>query len=418
MTKKPNALDLFNTSTAIINRSASADAILNGEKFPFIFHKYRLPNGDYEIIQETAGRVMNRTTLVYVRDMYAQHVRSLGLDNLAFAPSLMKSAIDHWIIYKEDFKEHIHPVLQKSSPGACWRRLDFDMTPDMPTPTFDALLKNVKSNKDAMLAWLGAIFDPKIKLQQYLWLFGDGQNGKGTIMWLLQEFLGDAATGIETDARKTNQFAMSHMIGKRLAIADDCGHPGYVLSSTFKAATGDGSVRIEEKGKAAYYRSLDALFAFTSNKKPFINTEASNLRRAIFVEFYPSSECEYIPNLKPRLREEAPGILAKLWKAYQEGYDPSRYEIKVDMEAIRALAEDNEEQYYDLFEQYFELGSMDDKILRSEVSKTLKHLNSLEIGKFYDWLLRTHPTVKKTKHLGLRHLIGVRFKGQTVMRSF
>ena len=276
-------------------------------------------------------------------------------------------------------------------------------------------MDNIISNKDAMEAWIGAIFSPEIKLQQYIWLYGDGINGKGTIMNFLQGMLKDATCPLETDYRKINQFTTSILAGKRLAVADDCEHPHFVKTGWFKAASGGAKVRIEEKGKPPITESLSCLYAFTSNSAPAIDSQRSNMRRAIFIEFKPSDQVELIPNLPAKLLNERAGIIGRCMAKFEELYESAFCRLIVDQEANMKLAEENESPFEDFFWKFFTNSGECKSIDVVDLLRDLRW-NDYKIGEFQKFCERRFKVKKvrrKVKDSQIRFLTGMSFLTDT-----
>ena len=100
--------------------------------------------------------------------------------------------------------DDISPVNLKTDSGLCWHRLPFDLE-DGPTPVFDEMFSRIDAPKSVM-AWIGSLLDPQADLQQYLWIYGDGQNGKSSLSNFLRKVLGPAHRAEQVPDMATRRF--------------------------------------------------------------------------------------------------------------------------------------------------------------------------------------------------------------------
>lgn len=396
---KPSLLERYANSELIINdRDMWAALCGGGRKFPYRFHKQRLPGGESRLLIEKEGQVLEFSSITFVTDSFGVFVRDLGDKHKAhlYGPSQLQGFIKHWHTRLDCLEEPIALVRQKSEPGYCWHRLDFDAA-DVPTPTFDMLHSKIMCNRDALLGWFGALFHPDVTLQQYVWLYGDGQNGKGSLFRFVQKLIGQAYCTLETDEKKINQFTVSGLVGKALAVDADCDHPRFVTSGFFKQLTGGDSMRIEEKNRPAYSERLFCQVAFGSNTKPKISSSNADLRRAIFVEFMPIPEDQKIDQFEEKLWEERAGILWKMLRAYDDLKMPGRAEIRIEKGAQEELANETEYAFEDFFEAnlieepdaFLPLGDIHNRFAALEIEKGCNAwAANQKWDDFKSWLMR------------------------------
>jgi hypothetical protein len=163
-------------------------------------------------------------------------------------------------------------------------------------------------------------------------------------------------------------------------------------------------------------QALTCLYAFTSNEAPAINTQRSNMRRAIFVRFKPSDEVELITNLPGKLWAERAGIVGKCLKRFEGLWEAEYERLRVDEEANRSLAEDNESGLEDVLHQHFDLTGECDALKVVEVLERDKRWGGKQIGEFYSFLERRFKIKKKRVTRGGRKatvMFGMSLRGDT-----
>lgn len=399
--KGPSAVEIRANVRLALDRSSLAAYVFPCE-FPEVYHRQKLDGTKYRLLLEDDRQVIALTNEEHVASTFTRWATSLGSKFEAYqgTPKQVDMWTADWRRNKDPFTGDIATVLQRTSRGRCWHRLDFDMDPTQETPIFDALCSRIIVNRAAFLAWCGALFDPKTVLQQYVWLYGEGQNGKGSLFRFLRKLLGNAFATLETDERKSNQFTLARYVGKRLLVDSDCSNPHFVTSSTFKQLTGEDAVNIEFKGKDSYSEILPVMCAFGSNVKPKISSEKADLRRAIFVEFAPVTEADHVPNFEARLWEERAGILAKLWAAWRVERDahPGRKSVDVDEQAHRILADETDGHFHDVFDACLE-HCPDATVTRGTLFALLskkERMSGHVASRFWEWLVK-QPGVANEK---------------------
>jgi hypothetical protein len=139
------------------------------------------------------------------------------------------------------------------------------------------------TNRLALLCYLGSILDLNAKPQQYLWLFGDGQDGKSTVLKVLKKVLGGAA--LMTDwPSQPNNFYTARFEGKRVLLIDEEPEGTCVRTDLWRRITGADTITIEPKGKQAYEVSNNLLIVVGSNYRPSIRARKADLRRLIICD--------------------------------------------------------------------------------------------------------------------------------------
>jgi len=190
-----------------------------------------------------------------------------------------------WLPHQPDFiidESEISPFCFKSENKYTYFRFYRDLT-DTPaeTPATDALLSNF-TNEEAIRLWIGSLCFEDSDRSQYLWLYGEGGNGKSLIGKILFKVFGDSNAKYTVVPDDRDKFFTYSLVGKRLVILDDTNKYAWVKSGLFKGITGNDWVGVERKFQEPMNAKLKCKFLFTSNEKPMISNDRSDLRRVIF----------------------------------------------------------------------------------------------------------------------------------------
>lgn len=251
--------------------------------------------------------------------------------------------------------QHVDPIGFKTdavTPSYTFQRLDFEwpeageLAKD-PGDTFRDFLGNM-SNPDAFSAYLGSLFISSSDTQQYLWLYGSGNNGKSSIMRFLSKLFGPSAHTDDPDSLLKEKHGTAALLGKRLCCFPDTNNHKFIMKGKFKALTGGDKVRIEQKYRGVFSAFLPVKFIVSSNEMPQLSAMECDLRRIIFCKLG-----------KPKMFD--PKFEQKLWNDREKivGYCIEKYlnnmtfnfGIESDSSEIEEWAKSGE---YDYFEQIIE----------------------------------------------------------------
>lgn len=272
------------------------------------------------------------------------------------------------------------------------------------TPTFDKLLGRV-SNVAALVDWIGSIFDPKADRQQYVWLRGDGSDGKGALVRFFNRVLGIAFAAKAVPSMEDTHWTAG-LIGKRLVAFPDTNAVGYPSSGPFKHLTGGEPVDINPKHKDPYTADLNAKFMFSSQKRPALSSEYADRRRVIYCEFRGRAVFEH--DFEERLWEEGGAFLSLCIHNYRVGY-PKGGPIKTDTTEIDEWTSVVEEPFEVALEQHLELVPVPaageppvNYMLPVQMQRIAKAcgFDTRRQGEFVIWLERTHGVKKRTVRIG------------------
>jgi P4 family phage/plasmid primase-like protien len=195
-------------------------------------------------------------------------------------------------------------------------QLPIHWDPEATCPRFDAFLAQVLSPEAVELAWemLGYLMMSGNPLQTAFLFFGTGQNGKGTLMRVIQALLGTENTSsVSLDQLNANRFAPAALYGKTANIAGDIDATYQESTAAFKMLTGEDVFRGENKHRDGFQFVSWAVPLFSANEVPgSADTSEGYLRRWTVLHFGRHIEStERQAGLSDLLIQELPGIAVK-----------------------------------------------------------------------------------------------------------
>ena len=264
-------------------------------------------------------------------------------------------------------------------------------------PTWDSFIESCGENGEAMMAFIWSILESDDQGQQYLFLKGQGGDGKGSLIRWLDKLLNSQLVGLSA----SDNYWPAMCIGVRLGVFNDLNNTAIIMSSNFKQITGRDKIAIQQKYEKAYVTSLDTKFILTTNLPINITGSNADRRRAILVDV--KSPKTRTPNYEQKLLEETPTFLFKCKCAYEKLYDREQKGIRCDYSFFDDESENFEELYEAIFDRNFSL-SPNDSIRSADFYNRLRtdDVDDKAIGRFKDWLKRTHGVSKARESDGKR----------------
>ena len=185
---------------------------------------------------------------------------------------------------------------------------------DAKCPEFMKFLNFIFSGDQELIDLIGEIIGYTImggdpKAHRAFAFFGEGRNGKSTLLDVIAGLLGDDAVAKVSMRNLDKPFSMVLLDGKLANIVEESPHK--IDPEAFKNIVGGGEVVAAHKGKPEFFLKVNARLFFACNKLPRFNESSNAIKdRLIFVPFN-----NYIPEkdrdkgIKERLAKEMPGIL-------------------------------------------------------------------------------------------------------------
>lgn len=273
-----------------------------------------------------------------------------------------------------------------------WRRGE-----NGPTPLFDELFSRL-SNGPAFKAWIGSLFDETSDRQQYVWIYGDGDDGKGSLSRFLKVVFGNAYRALDVPTKETRRFWGMQLTGMRLGVFPDTEDYAFTKSGYFKSLTGGDPIVIEEKGGGFWTKEIGAKFLFLSNERPRISSSKADQRRIVYCEIQPFAKAAD-PGYERGLIGEGGAFITKCIDEY-ERLCPSRARIPTELAALEEWVSIVEEDFTEVAERRLNFSpalSSDCGELWRVVRENFKGYG--QQIEFLKWLERKHAVKKKTSRM-------------------
>lgn len=315
--------------------------------------------------------------------------------NMKLPAKSQKDHLDTWMLtFNPQKSDVLPPSFSIDCNEVTYNRINVSLV-DGPTPTWDAFIKNCGNNGDSLMAFTYSLLEKDCKSQQYLFLKGHGQDGKGSYTRWLDKIFNDQVVGLNTQ----DKYWPAACVGKRVGTFSDINNTAIVMSSTFKQVTGQDKVSIEQKYETAYSTTLDTKFILTTNRSINIINDNAEKRRVILINMLSSMD---IPDFEQKLHDETASFLFKCRQAYNLLYDIKTKTISCNYDDFEAETSSFEEANEVLFESLFDLdpkSHVTAKEFQDSVSVRLGK-DTQKVGQFKEWLERTHKIKRKEKRVG------------------
>ncbi len=292
----------------------------------------------------------------------------------------------------------IKSVCWQHDAGLTFRRLPWIKSYNS-SSTFTEMFGRI-SNARALKCFIGSLFFDQSDMQQYVWLHGQGQNGKGALSRFLHRVFAGAYSS-QIPPQSGDKFWTSMIMGKRLVVFPDCNNAGFVTSGLFKSLTGGDPVRVEQKGQPAGTAIMNAKYIFLSNERPSLSSEKADQRRIIYCEMG-EVKAKTDPKYGEKLWAEGASFLTECIMTYEkdcENHGP--IPVKVD-DILSDWVSTVEEELEIAFERNFELepaSHIMPAAFQSRLQEIWPRNRKMQL-EFIKWLERTHMVRKKTVREG------------------
>lgn len=201
-------------------------------------------------------------------------------------------------------------------------KLDHDYVEGATAPNFLEFMNFIFDNNTEIIKLIGEIMgytliggDPF--LHKAFIFYGDGRNGKSTLLDVIKELLGKHSVSSVGMDRLNEPFSVVRLDGKLANIVEEA--PSMINNEAFKKIVGGGEVAAARKHMDEYDLKVSARMFFACNDYPYFKDSSKGLKdRLIIVPFnryIPEEERD--PKIKGKLFKEMPGILNFALKGYE-----------------------------------------------------------------------------------------------------
>lgn len=235
-----------------------------------------------------------------------------------YGAELMPTKIKHelltaWSHYSDKINSvDIRPFVFASEPPVGWafQRLKFDPDADAPCPgTFKEMLdRTTPEEARSLILWLGSLLDYKFPRTQYLYLWGEGNDGKSTLIRaIMSVFSAQGVASMRSD--DIGVHGTARLEGARLVCFVDENTTRFVSSGVFKSITGDDTMTINPKGLALRNIKVFAKVLIASNKSPTVDGGTADYRRILPVQLKSYQNMSGDQGFVDRMMEEGQAIM-------------------------------------------------------------------------------------------------------------
>lgn len=304
-------------------------------------------DGSSQIYEITSDNEIKASVFDEVKKCIARAMHGIFRDLLDLTERQIDGAAKYWL---SATKSTQLPDLfgWQGSDQLVVRRIPFAFG-EGPTPLFDEMMSRF-TNSEALMAFIGSLFYPESNMQQYVWMYGKGNDGKGTLSRFLEKILKHLYSS-EQAPSFSDRFWTYGVKDARLVVFPDNNNTHFVTSGLFKAFTGGDRIRCEIKGGKVFHIASRAKFLFLSNERPDLSSGTADQRRIIYCQCS-SFESGHDSDYEARLWEEGGYFLTKCLKTY-EALCPRHGLIPADDKLIREITATNEEHFSAFLENNF-----------------------------------------------------------------
>jgi len=285
---------------------------------------------------------------------------------------IISQIIDDWSLDQDpiNYMDIKHIAFQDDN-CYCFARLDFELK-EGPMPVWSELLSRM-TNSDAFCAFQYAKLNNDIHLQQSIWLYGKGNDGKSSTTLFDKRVFKNAYGPATVDGLK-DLFAYQTLYNKRVIAFNDTNHTSFIRSGEYKKLSGGDPISVNRKYETPFTITMNALITFTSNYYPNISLEKAEQRRIILCEMVPRLNSDTDVNYVNKLYEERAAFYAYCKKKFIE-LNGETGVILDDKNKIQEIGEDSIIEYETLFDELF----IEDKDSFVTKKDLVKHLVPITI---------------------------------------
>jgi len=192
-------------------------------------------------------------------------------------------------------------------------------------PVWDELLSNLtcsrKHLQTAIEEFIGyCLYGGEYRFAKALVLAGKGNNGKTTLIKIIQMLLGKSSCSSVSIPDLSNPFNAVGLEGKLVNISEESSKDCFRETGMLKAATGDSSIWVAKKHKDGYSMNNKAKIIMSYNEMPHLNDLSEGMRRRLMIVPFDLNLTlepnKKIMNLMEKLQSELSAIVKRCLDAF------------------------------------------------------------------------------------------------------
>lgn len=225
----------------------------------------------------------------------------------------------------------------------------FDYDPEAAEPTawlefLDSLWPNDPDSIRLLQEYFGYVLSGRTDMHKMLVIIGPIRGGKGTIARTLTMLLGKGNVAGPTLASMGNNFGMSPLLGKPLAIISDARlgtAPSHIVVERVLSITGEDMLTVDRKYREPWTGRLPTRFVMVSNELPrFADSSGAIATRMLILQLTKSFLNREDRTIESRLVPELPGILNWALEGLERLTANGRFTVPASSEAAAAMMMD------------------------------------------------------------------------------
>lgn len=206
-----------------------------------------------------------------------------GLQQIPVKLEELDNGIDNMTFF---YHKNINlPTLTNDPDEPAMAYFDLNGITEGPTPDFDGFLEAVEpSCRDSLMAAIYATFFAKCRLNQYVWIHGEGGDGKSSLLNAISTFAGERLA-CSLGQTMNSDFGLEDALGKRMVILSDVKTGLSVKSQLIHNLTGHDPVAVNRKNKPIITVRLNPIVWIAANEAPDVNFDNRNeARRCLYIK--------------------------------------------------------------------------------------------------------------------------------------
>lgn len=178
------------------------------------------------------------------------------------------------------------PSLTNDPSEPAMAYFDLNSISEGPTPDFDGFMESIHpSCRDSLMAAIYGTFFAGCRLNQYVWIHGEGGDGKSSLLNAIAKYAGDRLACSLNSSDMKSEFGLENTVGKRVVIMSDVKTGLSVKSALIHNLTGHDLVSINRKNKPIISVRLNPIVWIAANDAPDVNFDNRNeARRCLYIK--------------------------------------------------------------------------------------------------------------------------------------